>query len=55
MLTDIKIKKYVTELGHSDLLKIYVNPSKIYVNLAFKSIQSPFKLLILLKNCIHES
>ena len=36
MLTDIKIKK-MTELGHSDCLKIYTNPSKIYVNPAFKS------------------
>ena len=31
MLIDIK-KKIVTELGHCDCLKIYVNPSKIYVN-----------------------
>ena len=26
------MKKIMTELGHSDSLKIYVNPSKIYVN-----------------------
>ena len=32
VLTDIKMKKNYTELGHSDHLKIYVNPSKIYVN-----------------------
>ena len=32
MLIDIKMKKIITELGHSDRLKIYVNPSKIYVN-----------------------
>ena len=34
MLVDIKMKKkkYITELGHSDFLKINVNPSKIYVN-----------------------
>ena len=25
-------KKNITELGHSDRLKIYTNPSKIYVN-----------------------
>ena len=32
MLTDIKIKKIVTELGHSDRLKIYVNLSDIYAD-----------------------
>ena len=32
MLTDIKMIKNETELGHSDRLKIYVNPSKIYVD-----------------------
>ena len=32
MLIGIKMKKIVTELGHSEGLKIYVNPSKIYVN-----------------------
>ena len=32
MLIGIKIKKILTELGHSDRLKIHVNPSKIYVN-----------------------
>ena len=32
MLIGIKMKKIVTELGHSGRLKIYVNPSKIYVN-----------------------
>ena len=34
MLTDIKMKKkIVTEIGHSYHLKIYVNPSKINVDL----------------------
>ena len=33
MLIGIKIKKNITELGHSDRLKIYANPGKIYVNL----------------------
>ena len=32
MLIDVKIKKNMKELGHSDRLKIYVNPSKIYIN-----------------------
>ena len=33
MLIGIKMKKkMLTELGHSDRLKIYVNPSKIYVS-----------------------
>ena len=32
MFIDIKIKKSVVESGHSDRLKIHVNPSKIYVN-----------------------
>ena len=34
MLIGIKMikKKKLTELGHSEGLKIYVNPSKIYVN-----------------------
>ena len=33
MLSDIKMKKkFVAELGHSDRLKIYINPSKIYVS-----------------------
>ena len=32
MLIDIKIKKIITELGHSDCLKIYVNPIKSYIN-----------------------
>ena len=33
MLIGIKMKKKtVAELGHSEGLKIYVNPSKIYVN-----------------------
>ena len=36
MLIDIKMKKkkkkIITELGHSEGLKIYINPSKIYVN-----------------------
>ena len=31
MLVGVKIKK-ITILGHSDRLKIHVNPSKIYVN-----------------------
>ena len=32
MLIGVKMKKKLTELGHSDRLKIHVNPSKIYVN-----------------------
>ena len=32
MSVGIKIKKNVTELGHSDRLNIYVNPSKLYIN-----------------------
>ena len=32
MLTDIKMKKNITELGYSDRLKMYDNPSKIYVD-----------------------
>ena len=33
MLIGIKMKKkIVTELGHSEGLKIYVSPNKIYVN-----------------------
>ena len=33
MLIDIKMKrKMLTELGHSDRVRIHVNPSKIYVN-----------------------
>ena len=33
MLIDIKMKtKIIIELGHSDHLKIYVHPSKIYVD-----------------------
>ena len=32
MLIGIKMKKIVTELGHSDHLKINVNPTKIHVN-----------------------
>ena len=32
MLIGIKKKKNVTELGTSEHLKIYVDPSKIYVN-----------------------
>ena len=31
MLIAIKMKKIITELGHSDRLKIYTNPSKSYV------------------------
>ena len=49
MLTGIKMKKFVTELGHSEGLKIYVNPSKIHINLALKSIQGPFKMTYSLK------
>ena len=44
MLNVIKMKKSVAELGHNDGLKIYVDPSKIYVNPGFLS---PFKWLIL--------
>ena len=33
MLIDIEMKKKIlTELGHSDRIKIPVNPSKIYAN-----------------------
>ena len=33
MLIGIKMKKkIIIELGHSEILKIYVNPSKIYVS-----------------------
>ena len=32
MLIGIRMKKMFTELGHSDHYKIFVNPSKIYVN-----------------------
>ena len=39
MLTDIKMKK-ISELGHSDHMKIFVNPGKIYVD---PGPLSPFK------------
>ena len=48
-------KKNITELGHNGRLKIYVNPSKFSLTLACKSIQSPFKWLILLNHYIYES
>ena len=32
MLISIKVKNILTELGHSDRLKIHINPSNIYVN-----------------------
>ena len=33
MLIDIKMKKQsITELGHNNRLKIYVDPKKIYVD-----------------------
>ena len=42
------MKKNMIELGHSDCLKIYVNPSKIYINLGIqvhsKSIQMTYSL-----------
>ena len=44
MLIGIKMKKNVTELGHSEGLKIYINPSKIISALAFKSIQMTYSL-----------
>ena len=48
MLTDIKIKKNMIELGYSDCLKIYVNPSNIYVkpgiSVHSKSIQKTYSL-----------
>ena len=40
MLIGIKMKKNIAELAHSDRLKIYVNHSKAYGTLAFKSILS---------------
>ena len=40
MLIDIKMKKIVTELGHSDHLKI----AKFMSTLAFKSIQMAYSL-----------
>ena len=47
MLIDIK-KKSIAELGHSDRLKVYINPSKIYVNPGIefhsKSIQMSYSL-----------
>ena len=49
MLIGFKMKIFVTEFGHSERLKIYVNPSKIHINLALKSIQSPFKMTYSLK------
>ena len=37
MFSDIKIKKKsIAELGHSDRLTIYVDPSKNYVDLGFQ-------------------
>ena len=44
LLTDVKIKVFVTELGHNDHLKIYVNLSKMYVDPGFKSIQMTYSL-----------
>ena len=45
MLTDIKMKtKKLTELGHSERLKIYVNSCNIWSTLAFKSIQMTYSL-----------
>ena len=42
-LTDIKMKKkIVTELGHSNRVKIYFNPRKFTSTLAFKSIQMTY-------------
>ena len=35
MISDIKMKKSVAELGHNDRLKLYVDPSKIYVDPGF--------------------
>ena len=32
MLSDIKMKKNVAELGHNGRWKIYVDPKKIYVD-----------------------
>ena len=32
MISDIKMKKTVAELGHNDRLKIHVDPSKIYLD-----------------------
>ena len=38
MLSDIEMKKSVAELGHSDSLKSYLDPCKIYLNSYIKSI-----------------
>ena len=38
MLNDIKMKKSVAELGHSDHLKVYIDSAKFKLTLAFKSI-----------------
>ena len=38
MLIDIKGKKSVAELGHNGRLKIYSDPKKCTLTLAFKSI-----------------
>ena len=32
MKSDIKMKKICSELDHNDRLKIYVDPSKIYID-----------------------
>ena len=38
MLIDIKMKKNCKELRHNGCLKIYIDPKKIILTLAFKSI-----------------
>ena len=49
MLIGIKIKKNITELGHSDCLNIYVNPSKIYINLGIQVHSKPIQMTYSLK------
>ena len=39
-----KTTKQTNKQGHGDLLKIHVNPSKMYVNPGIKSIQMTYSL-----------
>ena len=47
-----KWKKSIAELGHNGRLKIYVNPSKIYVNPCIKVRFSNMARYIWLKFCL---